>query len=51
MRLGEVETLEGTLLSLLPQSICLHGDGAHAVAFAQRLREGLMSNGISIRPH
>ncbi|MNR08738.1 LamB/YcsF family protein [compost metagenome] len=48
---GEVETLDGTLLALAPQSICLHGDGVHAVAFVRRLHEALVSNGISIRPH
>ncbi|WP_421270419.1 5-oxoprolinase subunit PxpA [Aeromonas taiwanensis] len=48
---GEVETLDGQRLALVPQSICLHGDGAHAVAFARRLREALIANGISIRPH
>ncbi|MBV7469343.1 5-oxoprolinase subunit PxpA [Aeromonas sp. sif0611] len=48
---GEVETLDGQRLTLAPQSICLHGDGVHAVAFARRLHEALVSNGISIRPH
>lgn len=48
---GEVQTLDGQRLALVPQSICLHGDGAHAVAFARRLRETLIANGISIRPH
>lgn len=31
-------------------TICLHGDGVHAVAFAQRLNAELRNAGIAIRP-
>jgi UPF0271 protein len=31
-------------------TICLHGDGGHAVAFARRLSAELRQAGIAIRP-
>ena len=31
------------------QSICLHGDGAHALEFARRIRAALASAGVEVR--
>jgi UPF0271 protein len=28
--------------------LCLHGDGAHALAFAHRLRQALLASGLRI---
>jgi 5-oxoprolinase (ATP-hydrolysing) subunit A len=30
------------------QTICLHGDGPHALAFARRIRHALESAGIEV---
>jgi UPF0271 protein len=31
------------------QTICLHGDGPHALAFARRIRRALESAGIDVQ--
>jgi UPF0271 protein len=31
------------------QTICLHGDGEHALAFARRIRSALTAAGIEVR--
>jgi UPF0271 protein len=31
------------------QTICLHGDGEHALAFARRIRGALADAGIGVR--
>ena len=36
---GEVQALSGEIISLRIDTICLHGDGPHALAFAQVIRE------------
>lgn len=38
---GTVTTVTGKNISLQAQTICLHGDGAHALSFAQALQERL----------
>ncbi|MDM0045301.1 5-oxoprolinase subunit PxpA [Variovorax dokdonensis] len=45
-----VRAIDGTQVSVNAQSVCLHGDGAHALAFARRIRERLTNEGIAIRP-
>ena len=32
------------------QTICLHGDGPHAIAFAQRIRRALFDAGVGVAP-
>ena len=44
-----VTAVDGSTVSVNAQSVCLHGDGAHALEFAQRIREKLASEGIAIR--
>jgi UPF0271 protein len=36
---GEVQALSGEIIPLRIETICLHGDGPHALAFAQVIRE------------
>ncbi|WJF90492.1 5-oxoprolinase subunit PxpA [Paraburkholderia bonniea] len=43
-----VQTIEGQWLTLNAQTICLHGDGPHALAFARRIRRALEQEGIEI---
>ncbi len=44
-----ITTLDGGQLELRAESICLHGDGAHALAFATRIRDCLQSEGFRVR--
>ncbi|MBV9217463.1 MAG: LamB/YcsF family protein [Acidobacteria bacterium] len=45
-----VTAVDGTIVNLTADTICLHGDGSHAVEFATALRDGLSSNGVKIAP-
>ena len=44
----QVTAIDGSIVSVNAQSVCLHGDGAHALAFARRIRETLEREGIAI---
>jgi len=43
-----VTAIDGSVVKVNAQTVCLHGDGAHALAFARRIRERLESEGITI---
>jgi len=45
---GRALTADGSHLKLHADSLCLHGDGTHALAFASRLREALQAAGLRI---
>ena len=45
---GLVRATDGTDVAVRADTICLHGDGAHAVSFARRLRRELEAVGIEI---
>ena len=45
---GRVKSLTGEWASVVPQTVCIHGDGEHALAFARRLRSAFESRGIAI---
>lgn len=47
---GVVEAIDGTVVTLRPHSICLHGDSPTAVQMAQTLRTRLIEAGIDIVP-
>ncbi|WP_318652390.1 LamB/YcsF family protein [Paenibacillus lycopersici] len=47
---GHVATAGGQRVPLQGDTVCLHGDGPHAAAFAARLHQGLIAAGIGIRP-
>jgi UPF0271 protein len=49
VREGRVRTVDGTDLEIRVDTICIHGDGPHAVQFARRLREGFKADGIAVR--
>lgn len=46
---NKVKTIQGREISLHPQTICLHGDGAHAVDFAKIIYQTLKNNSIHIQ--
>ncbi len=47
---GKMPVLGGGEVALRAQSICVHGDSAHAVAMAQAIRHGLTAAGVSLAP-
>ncbi|CAM5220147.1 5-oxoprolinase subunit A OS=Ureibacillus acetophenoni OX=614649 GN=pxpA PE=3 SV=1 [Ureibacillus acetophenoni] len=46
---GKVRTVQGTDVSLRADTICIHGDGDHAVDFAKYIKNELRNNGIEVR--
>jgi 5-oxoprolinase (ATP-hydrolysing) subunit A len=47
-REGQVRAVDGSIVTLQADTLCVHGDGAHAVAFARQLRAALEAADISI---
>lgn len=45
-----VTSVEGFTIPIQADSICLHGDGAHAVEFAEKIRIALAEHHIQIQP-
>ncbi len=49
---GSVESVDGPSVAVKTDTICIHGDGEHAVEFAQAIKDLLTERGITItRPH
>jgi 5-oxoprolinase (ATP-hydrolysing) subunit A len=46
---GVVRATDGAEVPITAETICLHGDGAHAVQFAQRLRKELAAVGVPVK--
>ena len=49
VREGKVRSVDGVDVPLRADTICLHGDGAHAVEFARHLRAAFSAEGIDVR--
>lgn len=47
---GLVEAVDGSLVPVAADTLCVHGDGPAALAFAARLRAALNEAGIVVRP-
>lgn len=47
---GRVETREGFEIAVHADTVCLHGDGPHAVAFAKKIRQALADAGVRVKP-
>ncbi|HUB90248.1 MAG TPA: 5-oxoprolinase subunit PxpA [Dyella sp.] len=51
-REGQVRAVDGSMVALQADTLCVHGDGNHAVDFARELRAALEAAGIGIvAPH
>lgn len=48
-REGFVRATDGTRVPIVADTVCLHGDGPHAVAFARRLRRELAAAGVEVK--
>jgi UPF0271 protein len=44
-----VNTTSGSIIPIAAETICIHGDGAHAVTFAQKIYKSLNEKNISIK--
>ncbi|MGE7217196.1 LamB/YcsF family protein [Priestia koreensis] len=45
---GEVHTIQGQSISIQADTVCIHGDGEHALQFAQHIGNVLQKEGIHI---
>ncbi|UXZ35653.1 5-oxoprolinase subunit PxpA [Cupriavidus gilardii] len=49
VREHKVRAIDGQWIPIQADTVCLHGDGPHALAFAQRIRDCLREEGIAVR--
>ncbi len=49
VREGKVRTVEDSVIAIHADTICIHGDGRNAVAFARAIRSRLEDAGIAVR--
>lgn len=45
---GRVQSLQGVDVPLVADTVCIHGDGAHAVEFARQIREQLAAAEVKV---
>ncbi len=45
---GRVKSVSGEYASVQAQTVCLHGDGEHALQFARRLQAEFARRGVAI---
>jgi UPF0271 protein len=50
VKTGTVTAQDGSACRMRVDTICLHGDGPHALEFARTLRAGLQREGIAVAP-
>ena len=50
IRNGAIKTIDGASLTLAADTICLHGDGPHALEFATHIHAALQENKIRLQP-
>lgn len=50
LQTGRMRTHDGQEIALSGESVCIHGDSAHAVAMARHLRGAFTAHGVEIRP-
>ncbi|HSU26196.1 MAG TPA: LamB/YcsF family protein, partial [Pyrinomonadaceae bacterium] len=43
-----VTSTDGSVIPIIADTICIHGDGKNAVAFAKAVRSALLGSGIAI---
>jgi UPF0271 protein len=49
VREGKVRSVDGNDVSIRADTVCIHGDGAHAAEFARALRDGFRAAGIVVQ--
>ncbi|MET8948947.1 5-oxoprolinase subunit PxpA [Streptomyces sp. NPDC004542] len=48
LKTGQVQTEDGTLVDMTAGSICVHGDGDHAVELAAAVRQTVLDSGVTV---
>lgn len=46
----KVTAVDGMDVAIVPDTVCVHGDGEKAVLFVKKLGEAFMQEGIEIAP-
>ncbi|WP_367567030.1 LamB/YcsF family protein [Lacrimispora sp.] len=46
---GAVEAIDGSVVSIEADSVCVHGDGVKALEFVKKIRKGLLEAGIEVK--
>lgn len=46
---GQVAAVDGTVITVQAESVCVHGDSPHAVQIATAVRDRLTTNGIDVK--
>lgn len=49
VKYGRVRSVDGIMVSITAETLCIHGDGAKAVEFATHVRKSLAMNEIDVR--
>ncbi|CAN5284248.1 5-oxoprolinase subunit PxpA [soil metagenome] len=49
IKYGRVRSVDAIMISIVAQTVCIHGDGENAVKFARVINRGLVQNGIEIK--
>jgi UPF0271 protein len=49
MREGVVRATDGSDVAIAADTVCVHGDGPHAVAFARKLNQALRREGLELQ--
>jgi UPF0271 protein len=49
VREGKVRAQQGHDVAIRADTVCIHGDGAHALEFAQRLHTALHEAGVQVQ--
>ena len=47
---GAIESASGKLITVKPDTICIHGDNVHALEFAGKIRTALTEAGVEVKP-
>jgi UPF0271 protein len=50
IKYGRVRTIDGIMVNICADTVCLHGDAENALEFARAIYEALSYSGIAIRP-
>ncbi len=45
---GEVEAIDGSIVSFRPRTLCIHGDNPHAAQIAAAVRAALEAAGVDL---
>jgi UPF0271 protein len=50
VKYGRVRTVDGIMIKVAADTICVHGDGANAIEIAKQIHQSLTAAGIEVAP-